>query len=214
MTKSTLLEAGQKFNRLTVLKLDHIEKNKKNKNIEFYKCICQCENECIVKKHHLKSGHTQSCGCLKNKKHSLTKTRLFSIFRDMKTRCYNKNNKKYKYYGGKNIIIFKGWLNDFKTFYDWAMANGYKDNLTIDRIDNNGNYEPNNCRWTDMKTQSRNRHNNNTITYNNETYCLIDWAKKLNINRHTLFYRIYILNWSIKKAFTTPVKKITESKNF
>lgn len=124
----------------------------------------------------------------------------------MKSRCYNKNDKRYKDYGGRGIIVCDEWLdkeNGFMNFYQWAMASGYKDNLTIDRIDNNGNYKPNNCRWATDKEQSRNRRSNHLIKYKNETHCIAEWAEKLNIKQTVLIQRIYTYKWSIEKALTT-----------
>ena len=97
------------------------------------------------------------------------------------------------------------WLNDFMNFYDWAMANGYSDELSIDRINVNSNYEPNNCRWVDMKTQQRNRTNNHLLTYNGNTYTINEWAEILHIKRETLKNRLS-LGWSIEKTLTTPVR--------
>lgn len=122
-------------------------------------------------------------------------TRIYSIFSDMKTRCYNKNYKKYKNYGGRGIKICDEWLNDFQSFYSWAMSNGYKDNLTIDRIDVNGNYEPSNCRWITIEEQQNNRRETIRVTYKNVTRTLSQWGEILNINRKTLWAR-YNKHWS------------------
>ena len=152
---------GKKFGRLTILGLHH-----KNKNNRYYNCVCDCGKNTIVSQAHLSSGHTKSCGCLalenikkSSFKHGLIDTRLYSIFTNMKTRCYNKNNYKYNRYGGRGIIICEDWLNNFELFYNWAMLNGYKDNLTIDRIDCDGNYCPENCRWVSVSKNSKNKKN-------------------------------------------------------
>lgn len=123
-------------------------------------------------------------------RHGLCKTRLYRIFGNIKQRCYYKNNKDYKNYGGRGIIVCDEWLKDFKKFYDWAINNGYQDGLTIDRINNDGNYEPSNCRWITKKAQSRNNRNNRIITYKGETHCLIEWSEILKIPYPTLRSRI------------------------
>ena len=186
---------GQKFGRLTVIK--YVGKSK-------WLCKCECGNEKIVSTTHLKND-TKSCGCLRaentkkrNTKHGFRYSRLYIIWKDIKRRCYNKNSKSYYLYGERGIIVCQEWLDDFMNFYDWAMPNGYKDNLTIDRIDVNGNYEPSNCRWVDRKIQANNKRNNCNITYNNETHTLSEWAEILNINYDKLRYRIY-RNWNIEK---------------
>ena len=198
---------GQRFGRLTVVTR---AKNTKNGQCRWL-CKCDCGKEKIVRTTHLTSGKIKSCGCLlidilKEKKsiHGMTNTKLFYIWGGIKARCYNKNNKQYKYYGARGIIVCDEWKNDFVSFYNWAMANGYKEHLSIDRIDFNGNYEPTNCRWTTNKEQQRNKSNNRFITYKNETKILTDWCNELNISIATMSARLKKL--SIEKAFTTPIR--------
>lgn len=197
---------GLKFGRLTVIK--YVGKSK-------WLCKCECGNEKIVSTTHLKND-TKSCGCLKkemlsqrtkpknftNKKHGLHNEKLYNTWKCIRQRCNNKNNKRYKDYGGRGITICKEW-NNFKNFYNWAINNGYQENLTIDRIDNNKGYLPENCRWTDITTQANNKRNNRNYTYNNETHTLGEWAKILNINYWALRSRLD-RGWDIKKAFNTP----------
>lgn len=191
---------GQKFGRLTVIKRD---KNKYGRVT--WLCRCECGNMCIVTANSLKTGNSTSCGCFRKEhpnhtKHNQRHTRLYKIWLKMKQRCFNSKDKSYKNYGGRGITMYDKWVNDFMSFYYWSKENGYKEDLSIDRIDNNGNYEPNNCRWTDKKTQNRNTRSNHKITYNGKTMCIIEWAEELGINYSTLKWRIYN-NWSIEKAF-------------
>lgn len=108
----------------------------------------------------------------------------------MKDRCFNPNSQAYKFYGGRGITVCSEWRNDLLYFYYWALANSYSEELTIDRVDNNGNYEPSNCRWATRVYQTRNRRNTKTITYNGETLPLAEWAEKLNLCYTTLNTRI------------------------
>lgn len=140
-----------------------------------------------------------------NYKHGLRHTRLFSILNNILTRCYNRNFKSFPRYGGRGITVCKEWRINFKSFYDWAMANGYRDDLTIDRIDNNGNYEPSNCRWVDMKRQARNTKRNVNVTINKETKTLIEWCEIYQINYRTVRDRLH-RGWSMLDALTKPVE--------
>ena len=177
-------------------------------------CKCDCGTEKIIQGDCLLKGHTKSCGCLRASllpilglKHGLGKTRLHSIWLDMRRRCYKKNRKSYKDYGGRGITICDEWKDDFLSFYIWSINNGYEDNLTIDRIDVDGNYEPNNCRWITKKEQNRNTRTNIKITYNNQTKSLSEWAEILKINYNTLHSRITVLKYPVEKAFTKPVQE-------
>lgn len=193
---------GRRFGKLVV-----IEMLKKGKA----KCVCDCGNTKIIATSSLKAGLTKSCGCVrkeiskeKMQTHKLTNSRLYSIYKGMKERCNYKKHKEYSEYGKRGITVCKEWGNDFMNFYNWAMANGYKDNLTIDRINNNKGYSPENCRWATYKEQCNNTRKNNFITYNNQTHSLTEWAEILGIKRSTLSSRIHRSNWSIEKAFTSP----------
>lgn len=205
---------GQKFGRLTVLK--YVESKSED---SMFLCRCDCGNEKIIRGTHLKNGKILSCGCLLKEidselhtTHGKANTRIYSIYRGLFQRCYNKNKHAYKNYGGRGIRVCDEWLNDFMSFYNWAINNGYKEDLTLDRINVDGNYEPNNCRWVDRKTQARNTRKNHYLTYNGETHCIAEWAEIMNLTPSAISHRINRDKWSIEKALTTPLR-ITKSTN-
>ena len=146
-------------------------------------------------------------------------SRLNAIYLGMKYRCCNQNDKRYKNYGGKGITVCKEWLSSELTgdtsrstkgwisFRNWAISNGYSDNLTLDRIDNKRGYSPQNCRWVNMKTQQNNRSNNHLITYNGKTQTLAQWCDELKLNRQSMTSRIVTMGWSVERAFTEDIKK-------
>ena len=192
---------GQRFGKLTVLQRE----GSKNGHVT-WKCQCDCGNIIVVRSCHLASGKQSTCGCKKkiglHVTHGMTGTRLYRIWRNMKSRCFNKEIKAYKDYGGRGITVCEEWKNSFETFHDWSMANGYADNLTIDRIYVNGNYEPSNCRWVTRSEQSINKTDNHYITFNGETKTLAEWAKITGINRATINSRLQ-KGWTIEKTLTT-----------
>lgn len=184
---------GEKFGRLTVLK--YIGKSKTHQKL--WLCKCECGNEKITTTAYLSSGDTKSCGCLSkersrffyselNKTHGMTNTRLYRKWRGIIDRCYNVKTNGYKNYGGRGIKVCDEWKKDYMNFYNWAYKTGYKDGLTIDRINNDGDYEPNNCRWLTVKEQCNHKRNNHLLTYNGMTYTLKQWSEKLNISYSTI----------------------------
>lgn len=199
---------GKKFGRLTVIRRADDYVFPSGRHLVCWLCKCECGNEVFILADNLKSGHTTSCGCFKkekssttHKKHGLLKnTRLYNTWRNIKSRCHNINRENYKYYGARGIKVCDEWKDDFQNFYTWAMENGYKENLTIDRIDANGNYEPSNCRWVDMKTQCRNRRDNRLITINEKTLTLAEWCEILNLNYDKIERRLNKYHWSPEKA--------------
>lgn len=170
-----------------------------------YKCQCDCGNISIIRYTHLVNNKIKSCGCLRHKAYHITHgqkgTKLYNTWKNMKGRCYNKNRKEYKDYGRRGIKVCDEWLNDFVVFYDWAIDNGYQDDLTIDRIDVNGNYEPSNCRWVTVEQQNINKRNSIYICYKGHNNNLAEWAKILDIGYDKLFYR-YTNGWDITKLLT------------
>lgn len=218
---------GKRFGRWTALEIvpdvgDRI----------YWRCRCDCGNEKIIAAGSLTCNNSKSCGCLKkeiwktkNVTHGMTYTRIYNIWSQIIGRCNNPNLRDYKYYGGRGITMCQEWRNSFETFRDWALANGYKENLTIDRKDNDGNYTPDNCRWATMKEQSMNKRTRNTktdygnnndpcinnncrkrFTYGGKTQSLLGWANEFKLKRSTLAQRIYCLKWSFEKAILTPVQ--------
>ena len=122
----------------------------------------------------------------------------------MKARCVDPNSHKYHAYGGRGIKVCDEWLNSFESFYEWAMANGYQKDLSIDRIDNDGNYYPENCRWVTQKEQANNTRKNRLLTYNEETHTVAEWATIVGITKAALYHRLS-RGWSVKEALTTPM---------
>lgn len=201
---------GQRFGRLTVVK--RIVSNKGKRYL--WECKCDCGNVTYITTSHLTDGNTKSCGCLYaesrhaiNKTHGGSGTRLYRIWVDIKTRCYNAKSTNYYKYGGRGICMCDEWFEKYQSFENWALANGYAENLTIDRINPNDDYKPSNCRWVTQKVQQNNRNNNRLLTYNNETLTISQWSEKLGFKRSVIGQRINGMGWSVEKALTTPIRK-------
>ncbi len=201
---------GQTFGRLTVEK--EVQSQKYNR---YFECKCICGKTKIVSYSNLKSGHTQSCGCIlrdlylskrKAKKNINKNSRLYRIWTLMKNRTNPNNLQKRHRYFDRGITVCDEWRNSFPIFEKWAIENGYSDELTLDRIDNNKGYNPSNCRWADYLTQENNRENNNRYFYEGKNRTLTEWSRALNINYETLRTRLKN-NWTIKDAFTRPVRE-------
>ncbi len=195
---------GQKFGRLTAM--ERIQGNQRS----LWMCKCECGGTKIVSLGNLKSGAVRSCGCLAREttrdrsfKHGETKTRLWWIWCGMRQRCEKVNNKDYSRYGGRGITVCNEW-HEYASFRDWAMSNGYSADLTIDRIDNDGCYCPDNCRWVSALAQDNNRRNNHTMTYNGETHTISEWGRITGISPKTILYRINA-GWPIDSITTKPV---------
>lgn len=199
---------GQRFERLTV-----IERRGRRGSRALWLCVCDCGNEITIDSNSLRTGNTRSCGCIRkehskrigsaNKMHGMFGTRLYMIWADIKRRCTNPNCDTYHYYGGRGITVCEDWKNNFQTFYDWAIAAGYRDDLTIDRIDTNGDYCPDNCKWSTWEEQENNRRNNRLVTYDGKTQTISQWAREYNIPYITLIKRLNSPDWNIEKALTT-----------
>lgn len=180
---------GRKFNKLLVIK-EVVARN----GDRYFLCQCDCGNLTEVAMRHLKRGAIKGCGCQKgigNFKHGYKGDRIYGIWKKMRERCYSSTNQAYPYYGGRGIKICDEWNNPI-TFVEWALSNGYKDDLTIDRINNNGNYEPCNCRWTTMVVQSNNRRDNVRYFFNGAEMTIPDICRSLDIweERFFLYYQV------------------------
>lgn len=209
---------NQRFGKLVAIEPHHQDIN----NTWFWSCKCDCGNEKIVNGITLRKGECKSCGCLRfsilsilqlqgtstidfSEEDSLT---LYKIFQGMKYRCYSPGDGSYKDYGKRGITICKEWLEDPNNFIKWSLNNNYKKGLQIDRIDNDGPYSPENCRWVTHKENCNNTRRNKYITFEGETITLSQWADKVNISRKVILWRLNH-GWTIEKALTTPKGKRT-----
>ena len=186
---------GQRFGRLVVLEDTKIMVPKRTQT--YQKCLCDCGNIVIVPKSYLKSEHTRSCGCWVKEMHTthgLSQSRIYKVYSGMKKRCYDKNHKLYNRYGGRGITVCDEWAKDFMNFYNWSMVNGYQDNLTIDRIDNDKGYSPDNCRWVTMLEQAQNTSKNVNITYKGKTQTISAWSRETGIPQNTISRRFRVFN--------------------
>lgn len=177
-------EIGKKYNRFTVIEFE----GDITKRSSYVTCICECGEILNVNIHNLRSGKTKSCGCYrdelasdKNGTHRMSKTRLYKIYNKIKERCYTPSCERYKNYGGRGIVMCKEWLDDFMSFHEWAVNNGYEDHLSIERIDIDGNYCPENCKWITMKEQAYNKQNTFWVEYNGEHISLSKLLKQLGL---------------------------------
>lgn len=196
---------GRRYGRLTVLGYAGGSK---------WHCRCDCGEERIIHTGALNFGVNKSCGCKSRDfikgmatTHGLSKDPLYIVWQGIKHRCYNPKAKHYKSYGGRGITICEEWLNDFVPFYEWAISTGYRKGLTIDRIDVNGNYCPENCRWATQKEQMNNVRHNRMITHNGETKTARQWADFFGVPYHVFYGRVVGSGWAVEKAITEPVAK-------
>lgn len=197
---------GQRYGNHIVIRRDH----KDERGRWWFLCRCDCGKEYLSRAGH--ATEANGCGCKVGKsniKHGKTHSRLYRVWGGMKTRCFNKNNREYKDYGGRGITMCEEWLNDFQAFSNWSYANGYDENTpyqkcTLDRIDVDGNYEPSNCRWADNVTQNNNKRCNRRLTYRDITHTIGEWSKITGISVPTICKRLND-GWSAEDALTTKV---------
>ena len=203
------VKQGTRFGMLTIIK--EVEPYYYNGHPQRqFLCQCDCGKTSVTTLSRLRVGMAQSCGCKKGGKPKLgvpTHTRLHHIWTSIKQRCYYTRSISYKNYGGRGIIMCDEWKNNYLSFYNWAMNNGYNDSLTIDRIDYDGNYEPSNCRWATKEEQAQNKRNNIVLELNGERHTISEWSRITGIKAGALQSRKYA-GWSDEKTLTTPVKKL------
>lgn len=199
---------GQRFGKLVVEQ--SFSKNHRGYSI----CRCDCGNRFVTRNDGLKSGETVSCGCYNRDRarrgdnrrtHGQAGKPLYKSWQNMKNRCYNKKVRQYKDYGGRGITVCDEWRDSFAAFESWAMSSGYKNGLTVDRIDNDGNYCPENCRWITKQEQQSNKRNNHTAQIDGVSRTLTEWAKIYGVRPSVVNWRVNN-GWDIKQALETPVK--------
>jgi hypothetical protein len=199
---------GQQVNYLTIVE----DIGRTSNGTIIYRCICKCGNETKANSNSLRTGNIKSCGCyaIENAKklfttHGMRKTRIYSIWCNMISRCCNENSPSYKRYGSRGITVCEEWIASFEKFYE-DMSDGYRDDLSLEREDNNGNYNKNNCKWATKKEQARNRRSNVLVTINGRTMCVEEWSEISGINSQLIRGRL-TNGWSGDKAvFTAKIK--------
>lgn len=197
---------GQKFGKLQVLSYSHTGKDKR----PYWNCICDCGKIKVANGKSLRNGDVRSCGCFniesiikRQTTHGKRKIKEYNVWEKMKSRCYCEKDKRYKHYGGRGIIVCDEWKNSFENFIN-DMGLRPNVNYSIDRIDNNGNYCKENCRWATRLEQANNKSNSRLLTYNGLSLTTRQWSEKLNINYKTLNSRIS-KKWTIERALNTPI---------
>ena len=204
--------SGERFGRLTAVARSPERFGRYRRTA--WICRCDCGKTVRVLTADLRTGNTRSCGCFfrdlqstRKRTHGFTcgsrKPRLYRIWTNMRQRCLDPNYTNAHRWGGRGITVCDEW-SDFEVFRSWAVANGYADGLSIDRIDNDGNYEPSNCRWATPKEQARNTRSTRYLTHNGVTLPAADWADRIGMTSKAVTYRIDRLGWSVARAVTTP----------
>jgi len=203
---------NERFNRWTVLSRDGSDTQKQ----AMWLCECDCGQTKRVTGYCLRSGRSKSCGCLKRDAtiarattHGMTGTRFYRAWKNMRNRCLNKNGKDFHRYGGRGIQVCSRW-NKFENFKE-DMFWSYKDSLEIDRVDNDGDYSKENCRWTTRLQQNNNTSANVNITHKGQSMSVSRWAKSLDMSVQTLWSRLYRYGWTVEDALTKPARKLNKT---
>lgn len=208
---------GQRFGRLTVLRRieDHYYQKSGRHDVQ-YKCRCDCGEVVNVLGIHLRSGHTSSCGCFRADTaratmttHGMSGKRIHNIWKGMLERCINTRHNNYEIYGGRGITVCDEWRNSFEDFFEWSMSNGYTEELTLDRIDVNRGYFPDNCRWVTQREQCNNTRRNINVEINGEVHTLKQWTEIFGLKYGTIASRVK-RGWTPLAALTTPVRSVAE----
>ncbi len=191
---------GKRYSRLVVLR----ENGRTKHGMRIFECRCDCGNSVNVPIASLQNGNTRSCGCIRNKYGYIPvkNSKLYKVWSSMKDRCNNPHNRSYRNYGGRGIYVCNEWQNDYGAFMTWAYNSGYQEGLSIDRINNDGPYSPDNCRWATRVEQQNNTRLNRYIEFNGECKTISEWAKQLGIKQHTLQLRLK--RWPLCRALTEP----------
>lgn len=189
---------GMKFGRLTVISRGEDAINKNGRHRARWNCVCDCGKNVLVYGDNLRDGKSTSCGCItkevlssRQKTHGDSNKHLYWAWKSIKARCYNKNTRYYNYYGGRGIQMCDEWKNSYEAFRDWAYTSGYTQGLSIDRIDNDDNYSPANCRWVTRDVQANNKRNNIMVEHEGITHNVTEWCNLLGLKAKTIFTRIY-----------------------
>lgn len=201
---------GQCFGRLTAIEPADNDLRGQSR----WRCRCDCGSEAIVYTYNLRNGNTKSCGCLNrenllfgnvHRTHGECNTRLYRIWSNMIDRCCKKHKDRHPHYAGRGISVCEEWLK-YTNFRDWALENGYRDDLSIDRKNVDGNYEPGNCRRATTFEQANNKRSNTFLTHDGRTMTVSQWADMTGISAATISMRITRYNWSVDRALTEPMR--------
>lgn len=194
LEKTTSDMTGMRFGNAVVISREGVSSDRHY----LWKCVCDCGKEFLARGSDLKRGRIISCGCVRernlsfgiNRRHGMKKTRLYSIWRNAKTRCNNSHSPQYRNYGARGISFYEPWRDNFDIFASWAFDNGYSDNLELDRIDNEKGYSPDNCRWVTRTVNASNKRTNHLINFHGITHTIAEWSRITGVPAATIRSRL------------------------